>query len=301
MTAKLPDSDLPSSGADRSATGPGAETSLADEAVLSALGLLEASDQSAFDQALAAADDATRAAIRDVEASWAVEPAFRSRETPDPTLRTRVLHAVRRDMVQSNLSATAHVAPSEDSSSLEGLRGPLQGLVEQIREQQESSRRFNSAPWLWRAASLTLAAGLLVSAWFQARMSERVAAIAELSMQRQTDEQLRALIGPGLDRFLAGRTRTVGLGGVDADVDGAATLLLDPEVGDGFLLAFGLAPQNGPYVLRAVDGATSTTLLSFEPESATGGFRISADRLAGVLGGRFEILDAAGSVILRSA
>ncbi|MGA0420668.1 MAG: hypothetical protein ACO3P9_11650 [Phycisphaerales bacterium] len=45
MTAKLPDSDLPSSGADRSATGPGAETSLADEAVLSALGLLEASER----------------------------------------------------------------------------------------------------------------------------------------------------------------------------------------------------------------------------------------------------------------
>ena len=291
MTTELPDADS-SNPAVRSGRDPrNVQRSLADEAVLSALGLLEASDRAAFDRAFASADPVTQAALREIEASWAAEPTLRSRETPDPALRSRVIETVRREVKRTRTTA-------EDS--LEDLRGPLQGLVEQIREQQESTRRFRAAPWLWRAASLTLAAGLLVSAWFQVRLSDRVAAIAELSMQRQTDERLRALIGPGFDRFLAGRARVVGLAGANSNVDGAATLLLDPEVGDGFLLTVGLGQQRGPYTLRIVDEENSTSLLSFDPQTAAGGFRISKERLANAAGGRFEILDATGTVILRS-
>lgn len=301
MTPEIPDTDCPNPAGRRTVDRDEAHASLADEAILSALGLLEASDRAAFDRAFADADAATRSRLREIEASWAVpwnlDSPLRDRELPDPALRARVLEAVRREAADaSSLPPT-----TAGAGEYEDLRGPLQGLVEQIREQQESTRRTRNAPWLWRAASLTLAAGLLVSAWFQVRLSDRVAAIAELSMQRQTDEQLRRLIGPGLDRFLAGRTRVVGLGGATADIDGSATLLLDPEAGDGFLLAFGLEPQQGPYVLRALDEAGATTLLSFDPQTAAGGFRISKDRLAGTAGMRFEIADASGNVILRSA
>lgn len=294
MTTELPDS---SSSSPAIAVGEtDVDVSLVDDAVLSVMGLLEASDRAAFDRAYEAADPATQAAIREIEAAWATEPALRSRETPDPALRMRVIDAVRREM-----ASRSQPVGSSSEVALEDLRGPLQGLVEQIRAQQESTRRVRTAPWLWRAASLTLAAGLLVSAWFQVRLSERVAMIAELAMQRQTDDQLRTLIGPGFDRFLAARTRVVGLSGTSAAVDGAATIYLDPEAGDGFLLALGLSPQAGPYTLRIVEEQASRTLLSFDPRDAAAGFRISAERLAGVVGGRFEIVDGAGTVMLRSA
>jgi len=296
MTTELPDAPRRSRSSSEDGIGP--EESLADEAVLSGLGLLDAGDRSAFERALDAADPATRAALREIEAAWAGTPMLRSRELPDPSLRRRVIEAIRAHVHGAEVASGGSI---EADARIEDLRGPLQGLVEQIREQQETTRRTRTAPWLWRAASLVLGAGLLVSAWFQVRLSERVAEIAELSIQRQTDEQLRALIGPGFDRFLAGRTRVVGFASVEAGGDGAATLYLDPAVGDGFLLAFGLGTRNGPYELRSVDGDASAMLLSFDPHDAVAGFRISADRLASLAGGRFEIVDVSGDVILRSA
>ncbi|MGA1466111.1 MAG: hypothetical protein ACO38V_00600 [Phycisphaerales bacterium] len=287
---------------------------LLDLAALEVLGLLDEELAVEFHQALEAAPERWREEVLERQAEWACDPRFLASSKPSPELRARTLaavaHAVR---VESPIPVAVGASAGERwgdrtesfvSEESESVSGPLRQIVEQLRIRQESDRRARSAPWLWRAASLVLGAGLLVSAWFQIRMSDRVTEIAELSMQRQTDEQIRALIGEGFERFLVPRCSVIGLAATSPSGRGAATVYRHPD-GDGFLLALGLPSAAGPYELRAIccDGEPNTeSILSFEPMEAASGFRLSADRLARLGGGaRWEIVDGRGEVVLRSA
>lgn len=287
---------------------------LLDIASLEALGLLDEDSSSAFCAALDAAPERWRSEVLERQAEWASDPRFLASSSPSPELRARTLAAVAEAMrVGVAIPVGAGVGASEGwfersdaevASGGESVSGPLRQIVEQLRLRQESERQGRAAPWLWRAASLVLGAGLLVSAWFQIRMSDRVAEIAELSMQRQTDEHLRGLIGEGFERFLVPRCAVTGLAAATANGRGAATVYRHPD-GDGFLLVLGLPSAAGPYELRAIcceAEETTETILAFEPLEAASGFRLSADRLAS-LGGdaRWEIVDGSGAVILRSA
>ncbi len=297
----------------------GPETSMDREALLDiasleVLGLLDEASAEAFRVALDAAPERWRAEVIERQAEWASDPRFLASSHPSPELRARTLAAVTRAMrVGAAIPVAAGVAAFGDRSSRsdgrlvaneESVSAPLRQIVEQLRLRQEADRQGRAAPWLWRAASLVLGAGLLVSAWFQIRMSDRVAEIAELSMQRQTDEQLRALIGEGFERFLVPRSSVIGLAAAAPDGRGGATVYRHPD-GDGFLLVLGLPSAAGPYELRAVccdDEATTESVLTFEPMEAASGFRLSADRLASLgAGARWEIVDGSGAVVLRSA
>jgi len=291
-------------------SSPESREELLDLATLESLGMLDDEQSRTFWRRLDSASDAIRAEIIERQAGLAAERAFLSAEDPDPSLRSRVVGAVRaasavRQPVQVGADAGATASGGGDAEPWRGgdeEPRPLRQLVERMRREQEIERRSRTAPWLWRAASLVLAAGLVVSVWFQARLSERVASIAELAMQRQTEDQLRALIGPGLDRFLAGRCEVIGLAGASAEARGAASLLIDPSLEDGFLVVQGLPAIEGGYVLRGIDesGATSV-ILEFQPVGAVGGYRVPAERLAVMPGRRFEVADSTGRVILRSA
>lgn len=294
--------------------GPIDRETLLDLAALEVLGLLEASSAAAFGRALDAAPERWRQEVIDRQAEWAADPAFLADSSPSPELRARVLAAIARHARAESaipIAAGGRADRAEEGEwSVESIdlgraaREPLRQIVEQLRLRQESERRSRTAPWLWRAATLVLGAGLLVSAWFQIRMSRDVAAIAELSMQRQTDEQIRALIGEGFERFLVPRCSVTGLASASAGGRGSATIYIHPD-GDGFLLALGLPSAAGPYELRAIccDGEeTVESILSFRPLEAATGFRLSADRLESLSGGtRWEIVDASGEVVLRSA
>ncbi|MGA1401209.1 MAG: hypothetical protein ACO38P_12570 [Phycisphaerales bacterium] len=296
----------------------GPETSMDREALLDiasleVLGLLDEASAEAFRVALDAAPERWRAEVIERQAEWASDPRFLASSHPSPELRARTLAAVSRAMrVGAAIPVAAGVAASRDRSSRsdgrvgaheESVSAPLRQIVEQLRLRQEADRQGRAAPWIWRAASLVLGAGLLVSAWFQIRMSDRVAEIAELSMQRQTDEQLRALIGEGFERFLIPRCSVIGLAAAP-NGRGGATVYRHPD-GDGFLLVLGLPSAAGPYELRAIccdDEATTESILTFEPMEAASGFRLSADRLASLgAGARWEIVDGSGAVVLRSA
>ncbi|MFZ9691345.1 MAG: hypothetical protein ACO3EP_04830 [Phycisphaerales bacterium] len=296
----------------------GPETSMDREALLDiasleVLGLLDEASAEAFRVALDAAPERWRAEVIERQAEWASDPRFLASSHPSPELRARTLAAVSKAMrVGAAIPVAAGVSASRDRSSRsdgrvgaheESVSAPLRQIVEQLRLRQEADRQGRAAPWIWRAASLVLGAGLLVSAWFQIRMSDRVAEIAELSMQRQTDEQLRALIGEGFERFLIPRCSVIGLAAAP-NGRGGATVYRHPD-GDGFLLVLGLPSAAGPYELRAIccdDEATTESILTFEPMEAASGFRLSADRLASLgAGARWEIVDGSGAVVLRSA
>lgn len=289
---------------------------LLDLASLEVLGLLDRDAASAFRAALEEAPERWREEVIERQAEWATDPRFLASSVPSAELRARTLAAVSGAIRASAIPVAAGAASnhawsdagidsiSQPLRSEESVSGPLRQIVEQLRIRQESERRARTAPWLWRAASLILGAGLLVSAWFQIRMSERVTEIAELSMQRQTDEQIRALIGEGFERFLVPRCSVTGLAAAVEGGRGSAAIYVHPD-GDGFLLVLGLPSAAGPYELRAIccDGEPNTeSILSFEPLEAASGFRLSAERLANLSGGaRWEIVDGRGEVVLRSA
>lgn len=287
--------------------------SLLDLASLEALGLLDQDAASAFHRALEQAPERWRDEVIERQTEWATDPRFLASSLPSTELRARTLAAVSREILAASAIPVAAGSASEGSWTEAGspprrredpVSGPLRQIVEQLRIRQESDRRSRTQPWLWRAASLVLGAGLLVSAWFQIRMSERVTEIAELSMQRQTDEQIRALIGEGFERFLVPRCAVTGLAAAAEGGRGSAAIYVHPD-GDGFLLVLGLPSAAGPYELRAIccDGVDETrSILSFEPLEAASGFRLSVERLASLSGGaRWEIVDGSGQVVLRSA
>lgn len=286
---------------------------LLDLASLEVLGLLDRESASSFREALDRAPERWREEVVERQAEWATDPRFLASAVPSDELRARTLAAVARE-IRATATVPAAVGAGADGLWIEpapqsmrgeeSVSGPLRQIVEQLRIRQESERRSRAAPWLWRAASLILGAGLLVSAWFQIRMSERVTEIAELSMQRQTDEQIRALIGEGFERFLVPRCSVTGLAAAAEGGRGSATIYVHPD-GDGFLLVLGLPSAAGPYELRAIccdEESNVESILSFEPLEAASGFRLSADRLESLSGGtRWEIVDGRGEVVLRSA
>ena len=287
---------------------------LLDLASLEVLGLLDRETASSFREALDRAPERWREEVIERQAEWATDSRFLASAVPSDELRARTLAAVAREIHAASAVPVAvgggteslwiESAPPQPMRSEESVSGPLRQIVEQLRIRQESERRSRTAPWLWRAASLILGAGLLVSAWFQIRMSERVTEIAELSMQRQTDEQIRALVGEGFERFLVPRCSVTGLAAAKEGGRGSATIYIHPD-GDGFLLALGLPSAAGPYELRAIccdEASNVESILSFEPLEAASGFRLSADRLESLSGGtRWEIVDGRGEVVLRSA
>ncbi len=269
--------------------------SLLDQASLQILGALDPAEEEAFLARLDAASPSLRREVIERQAGWAIDPLFRSSAPPPPGLRSKVIAAV-----VAASEAPAH--PVQRDRAVVSEASPavaLRTIIEQLKLQQEVAVRHRAAPWLWRAATLVLGAGLLVSAWFQVKMSEQVSSVAALALQRQTDSQLRELIGSGFDRFLSARTRVIGFAGEG----GSATLYLDPAIGDGFLLTLGLADSGGPFTLRAVDccgDEGSRPVLTFDPQDAVAGFRISAEQFEGLQGAKFEILTASGDVVLRT-
>lgn len=268
---------------------------LLDQASLQILGALDPAEEEAFLARLDAAAPSLRREVIERQAGWATDPLFRSPAPPPPGLRSKVVAAVVAASEAPVSSARRDLADASEASPNFALRT----IIEQLKSQQEVAIRHRAAPWLWRAATLVLGAGLLVSAWFQVRMSEQVSEVAALALQRQTDSQLRELIGSGFDRFLSARTRVTGLAGNG----GSATLYFDPALGDGFLLTLGLSDSGGPFTLRAVDccGDDGTrSVLTFDPQDAVAGFRISAEQFEGLQGAKFEIVDASGDVVLRT-
>ncbi len=170
----------------------GPETSMDREALLDiasleVLGLLDEASAEAFRVALDAAPERWRAEVIERQAEWASDPRFLASSHPSPELRARTLAAVSRAMrVGAAIPVAAGVSALRDRSSgsdgrvgahEESVSAPLRQIVEQLRLRQEADRQGRAAPWIWRAASLVLGAGLLVSAWFQIRMSDRVAEI----------------------------------------------------------------------------------------------------------------------------
>lgn len=312
---------------------------LLDLAGLQALALLgdEALEEE-FKSAFDAADPRLQREVLERQAEWASEAAFLSEESPPAALRDRVLASrplavgvgvgggedddgtwLGDDAIAGGAAAPPRGRDGDGrdrgdgslrSSRFAAGRGRWAGGDAVSRERSALAGLPDAGPiewrsrvgaWLWRAAALALAAGLAVSIWFQAKLLEQTSAIAGLAVQRGTEEKFRSLLGVEFDRFLSGRVEVVGLVGTGAG-GGVATLHLDPVRRDGLLVVIDLPRSEGPYSLRLVSGSgeASTVLESIEPAGSVAGFLLADLSALPSSGGRWEMLDAAGEVVLLS-
>lgn len=294
-----------------------------------------------FLDAFDAADPRLQSEILDRQAEWATDAAFLSDDSPPSWLRDRVLAsrpapaaapigaAVGRGgsvgggsgEEWSGTGAEADVAPmatrpvSTAASPREGIAGGRVRLASSRDEHASLQRRLvveselrdaagwggRVGAWLWRTAALAFAVGLAVSIWFQARLLEQTAAIADLAVQRGTEEKFRSMLGIEFDRFLSSRVTVVGLVPAGSG-GGVATVHVDPVRRDGFLVVIDLPRASGPYALQALcdSGGLAMVLPAFEPAGSLAGFKLpDLSEVAGV-SRRWEILDAGGEVVLRS-
>ncbi len=335
---QFPERDDPQLGRDPRQPGRMGREDLLDLAGLQALGLLgDESLEAEFREAFDAADPRLQQEVIDRQAEWATEAAFLSSESTPASLRDRVLAARPRPVgvavghgrddehdgwlgdsiavVGSGPASLPRDRESGDESMRSGRRssgrGRWAGGDPGSRGRSADARWAEAEPiewrgrvgaWLWRAAALSLAAGLAVSVWFQVKLLEQTSAIAGLAVQRGTEEKFRSLLGVEFDRFLSGRVKVVGLVGA-GDGGGVATLHVDPVRRDGFLVVIDLPRSDAPYLLRHVSasGEVSTVLESIEPAGSVAGFLLADLAPLLPVRGRWEIVDAAGEVVLRSS
>lgn len=294
-----------------------------------------------FRAAFDAADLRLRSEILDRQAEWATDAAFLSDDSPPSWLRDRVLASrpvpaavpigagVGRGGSGGEGSDDEWPGPHGDLGGASGATrsvstaaSPREGIaagrirLASGRDEHASLRRQlvveselrdaagwggRVGAWMWRTAALAFAIGLAVSIWFQARLLEQTSAIADLAVQRGTEEKFRSMLGVEFDRFLSSRVTVVGLVPAGSR-GGVATVHVDPVRRDGFLVVIDLPRASGPYALRALrdSGGLATVLPAFEPAGSLAGFALPD--LSEVVGAadRWEILDAGGEVVLRS-
>jgi hypothetical protein len=294
-----------------------------------------------FLDAFDAADPRLQAEILDRQADWATDAAFLSDDSPPSWLRDRSLAnrpASAPKPIGAGVGKGGDGGPDLDEewsgvggetdgasrvsrpasappSPREGIAGGRVRLSSSRDEHASLRRRLvveselrdaagwggRVGAWLWRTAALAFAIGLAVSIWFQARLLEQTSAIADLAVQRGTEEKFRSMLGVEFDRFLSSRVTVVGLVPAGSQ-GGVATVHVDPVRRDGFLVVIDLPRASGPYALRALRESSEpvTVLPAFEPAGSLAGFRLpDLSEVAGGLG-RWEILDAGGEVVLRS-
>jgi hypothetical protein len=276
---------------------------LLELAPLEALGLLDEVDERRFDISFDEAAPTVQDEVRDLQAAVAAEFGSAGSESPDRSLRYRVLAALssaveeddqqcapiaaigsprafqRNQITESNPSAAKEIDPK---------------LAEAIRRE-----RYARSSLIWRAASIALGCGLLVTLFFAKQLTQDSKELVELALSNSNSMELREKIGPTYGEFLNSSTSVVhSMASVDpATISGGITIFIEPKTQEGLLLGFGLAPTAGQYRLYVVDPTTKTekVLRAFTPAQALAAVGFSTEGIG--TGSIYEIRDANDSVV----
>ncbi|MBL9119188.1 MAG: hypothetical protein JNL80_04650 [Phycisphaerae bacterium] len=299
---------------------------LIELAPLDAYGLLDDYEAALFNRSFHHAPATVQAEIRALQAQLAEDGAFLSNDEPRGLLRQKVLIRIAEEVdetaeqlkplatiggMAAGVSAVGtagvlmHRATSEvvgvaDTTPTSGFQQDetMRELVAEIRARASIGDRDRSTPY-WRAAAFFLAAGLVASLYFLGSTMRTAERIAQLASGRLIGEQLREAV-PDLNDFIFRDSDIRTLTSVDRAVDAAAFIFVNPETRETLFVAFGLNGDEGPYTLRSVDDQGNATVIkSFNsdgPASST-----IASISPELMGRKFELLNGAGKVVLRSA
>jgi hypothetical protein len=298
---------------------------LIELAPLDAFGLLEDYEAALFNRSFHHAPASVQAEIRALQAQLAEEASLLSSEEPRQTLRQKVLIRVSEEVEEATeqlrplatiggatavvtvaaagqntatLLQRSQTGTSVDTSVVSMQDGTMRELVAEIRARASMGDRDRSTPY-WRAAAFFLASGLVASLYFLGSTMRTAERIAQLAQDRVISEQLREAV-PDLTDFIFRDSDIRTLTSVDRSVDAAAVIFVNPETRETLFVAFGLTTDNGPYTLRSVDDqGNATVITSFDSDGPASSATASIS--TELMGRKFELLDGAGRVVLRSA
>ncbi len=209
-------------------------------AALDVYGLLDEIESEMYARSLREASAAIQDEIIALQARWAVDPMFFSLEEPSSALREKVIDRVM-EAIQQEQVELAPLATIGRNRSGKAANVSADGTVK--RASSSGSLLF------WRAASFMLLASLVVVLYMYSDAVRAGRDIGALALQKQSEEQLRRLIGPDFEDFLANpNVHHVVFKPAETTVPGQATMYINEATNSVFVNTMGL--RNGSYTVR---------------------------------------------------
>jgi len=260
---------------------------LLELAGLDALGLLDEYEAALFTRSFHHAPVAVQDEVKRLQAAFASDKNLLPEVEPSTELREKVLAAVSKAI---------------ESESIE--LAPLAMIGPRARGGRESGSRLalSASTPLWRAAAFVLAGVGLVLAYFNLQLRERNEEIIDHLIGMKTTEQVEALLGPDFNSFQSPYTLVRVLNPVPGSTNMHATVFVNENTKQAFLLAVGLPDQSAPFTLTATsaDGQEQFSR-GFERMSVYTGIRLGElPTVSMVASLTWEITDATGRTILRA-
>jgi hypothetical protein len=296
---------------------------LIDLAPLDAFALLDDYEAALFTRSFHHAPASVQAEVRDLQAQFAEDPAFLSKEEPRTLLRQKVLIRIQEEIEESEAELQPlaqigqqvaghgaghqmiHAARTElDVSGVPSSDDAMRELISEIRARAAVGMRDRATTY-WRAAAFFLAAGLIVSLYFLGQTMRHAETIARLAQNQLINAKLTE-VAPDLIDFAYRESVVRGLASTDSSVNGTATLCIDAEHNRALVLAFGLngalsGTKKGEFTLRAVDDKGNATVITkFTTNDPIFG-KVADSLPLDIRTCKLELLDGDGRVILRTA
>ena len=278
---------------------------LIEQASLDAMGLLDDFEASHFSKSFHAASATVQEEIRQLQAAVVVDSSMLSDELPAAGLRGRVLGAVM-DALEDEATEFQPIATIGTRVRRSTVATPSDvnaHVMDSIQHERRAAnyRAMSRTLVMWRAASVGLAAALLVSLVWVSMVAGEAVKLGQLAYSTETASQVSSTLGPSFQSFLNSGTKIRSLVPVNANLNVSATVLVDPKTGESVLVAFGL-DLNQVYTVRMIDAQGQHDL-----GSVTG----KAVQLSGALLRRtdgqliqtckLQLIDSDGQVVLETA
>ncbi len=296
---------------------------LLELAQLGALGMLDEVDAARLERALAAASPSLQAEIKALEQSTVTDPALFASEKPPASLRLRVLarlaDEIEGDVRSAQPLATIGPATGGRAQRAEArderganVAAASEASMRDMRELIEDLSRRNAAhlgprQLYWRAASFVLLASLLVSLYFNNRLSELSRRLADSTVARSVEEDV-ARLAHQFRGFDFASARHVDLVAARPSADGLPRghVSIYEEQGTGRVAVLGIGFGPGEIVRVNILDAEGAVVQSSQFRVAVAGFGGIVDLgpefgNAPLPGMRVEVVSPEGEVLFRQA
>jgi hypothetical protein len=275
-----------------SSPNPMTREELLESAAMDAFGLLDEYEAALYTRSFHHAPAAVQREIIQLQADLVSDDTLLPTETPDPSLRERVLEAVA-------------VAIEQETAELEPLatigRNRAMPVEPVARVPLTASGQF------WRAAVFVLCAGLIVVLYFLADVTQKHNQIAVLALQNITDAQLEQMVSPTgsvKDYLFDGTAKRVYFNPSSGGAGTRAALFINEASGEAFLVTEGLGASNQrpAYTLLIKDSAGAIDVVhKFASNGRISAAQFALDQTAlQIKNAAWEIRDQTGTVLLAS-
>ncbi|MDA1008318.1 MAG: hypothetical protein O2800_04870 [Planctomycetota bacterium] len=290
---------------------------LIELAQLEVLGVLDESDLARLDRLKRQAPPALHAELVGLQASLSSDVSLLPTAEPDLALKYRVLARVA-DAVEARDSTLVPIASigrnheaATNDRSMKANRAAMvrEENAEVVRALASAARdsgtdalviRWRRSAFLWRAATIAIAGGLLATLVANHSLSQRAATISELALSNSVHEKLSALVGPSFDEYVQGDGSVRSMVGVGTNSNSAAFFVKSALAQRAVLVAVNLTPKT-TYEVIVKTGSDSWTVHTFTASASIMGVQVDlADALLGA-GSLVQVVEQDSQQVVLSA